>query len=102
MAVLGVSSGVSAGHVAKKTAMDKVAVSRAINNMIKNDLIERQFSSEDKRRSELMLSTKGQDVYNNIVPLVLGYENDILSILDAKERASLANILTKLTGYIKE
>jgi len=90
MAVLGVSSGVSAGHVAKKTAMDKVAVSRAINNMIKNDLIERQFSSE------------GQDVYNNIVPLVLEYENNILSILDEKERASLANILKKLTGYIKE
>ena len=102
MAVLGVSSGISAGHVAKKTAMDKVAVSRAINNMIKNDLIERQFSSEDKRRSELMLSTKGQDVYNNIVPLVLEYENNILSILDEKERASLANILKKLTGYIKE
>jgi len=49
-----------------------------------------------------MLSTKGQDVYNNIVPLVLEYKNNILSILDEKERASLANILKKLTGYIKE
>ena len=36
MAVLGLSSGVSAAYVAEKTAMDKVAVSRAINNMIKN------------------------------------------------------------------
>ena len=34
MAVLGISSGLSAALVADKTAMDKVAVSRAINNYL--------------------------------------------------------------------
>lgn len=102
MAVLGVSSGVSAGYVAEKTAMDKVAVSRAIKNMIKNGLIERRFSNEDKRRSELMLSQTGKDVYNKIVPLVLQYENDILETLNENERNQLTAILAKLTDFIKE
>jgi DNA-binding MarR family transcriptional regulator len=101
MAVLGVSSGVSAGHVAEKTAMDKVAVSRAINNMIKNGLIERHFSKEDKRRSELMLSEEGENVYRNIVPLVLQYEDDIMGTLSENERRELTNILAKLIAYIK-
>jgi DNA-binding MarR family transcriptional regulator len=101
MAVLGVSSGVSAGHVAEKTAMDKVAVSRAINNMIKNGLIERRFSKEDKRRSELMLSEEGENVYRNIVPLVLQYEDDIMGTLSENERRELTNILAKLIAYIK-
>ena len=101
MAVLGVSSGVSAGHVAKKTAMDKVAVSRAIKNMIKNGLIERRFSKEDKRRSELMLSEEGQNVYRKIVPLVLQYEDDIMGRLSETERSELTNIFAKLTAYIK-
>jgi DNA-binding MarR family transcriptional regulator len=101
MAVLGISSGVSAGHVAEKTAMDKVAVSRAINNMIKNGLIERHFSKEDKRRSELMLSEEGENVYRNIVPLVLQYEDDIMGTLSENERRELTNILAKLIAYIK-
>ena len=101
MAVLGVSSGVSAGHVAEKTAMDKVAVSRAINNMIKNGLIERHFSKEDKRRSELMLSEEGENVYRNIVPLVLQYEDHIMGTLSENERRELTNILAKLIAYIK-
>lgn len=100
MAVLGVTSGVSAGYVAKKTAMDKVAVSRAINNMIKNDLIERHFSSEDKRRSELALSKKGQEAYKAIVPMVLSYEKDVLASISDEEQLALGKILEKLTGRV--
>lgn len=102
MAVLGISSGVSAGFVAEKTAMDKVAVSRAINNMIKENLLERIFSDDDKRRSELSLSKKGYDVYQRIVPLVLAYEKEILGSLNSEEQKDLIALLEKLTNYISE
>jgi DNA-binding MarR family transcriptional regulator len=102
LAVLGISSGVSAGLVAEKTAMDKVAVSRAINNMIKNDLIERKFSNEDKRRSELTLSEKGHKTYEKIVPLVLNYEQNILDALNQGEQKELNSLLKKLTTYVKD
>lgn len=100
MAVLGVSSGVSAAHVAEKTAMDKVAVSRAINKMIENNLIVRKFANDDRRRSELALSETGQKIYKKIVPLVRSYEKDLLRQLDAKEKDALKVILSKLTGYV--
>ncbi|MDG1709022.1 MAG: MarR family winged helix-turn-helix transcriptional regulator [Emcibacteraceae bacterium] len=102
MAVLGISSGVSAASVAEKTAMDKVAVSRAINNMIKNDLVERNFADDDKRRSELSLSQKGRISYDKIVPLALIYEKDILKNLSTTEQKDLNNLLEKLTQYVAE
>lgn len=102
MAVLGISSGVSAAVVAEKTAMDKVAVSRAINNMIDSGLISRSFADDDKRRSELSLSTLGQQTYQKIVPLVQAYEKDVLDALSASEQQDLDKILTKLTDYAKD
>lgn len=100
MAVLGISSGVSAAFVAEKTAMDKVAVSRAINKMIKEGLVTREFASEDKRRSQLSLSGHGQKTYEKIVPLVQSYEKDLLASLSAPERDAMDQILEKLTRYV--
>lgn len=102
MAVLGISSGISAARVAEKTAMDKVAVSRAINSMIKNNLVVRKFADDDKRRSELALSKEGQATYQKIVPLVQNYEKELLAQLDEQEKASLNAILTKLTAHVSE
>ncbi|MBL4640034.1 MAG: MarR family transcriptional regulator, partial [Kordiimonadaceae bacterium] len=51
MAVLGEERGLSAGQVAKRTEMDKVAVSRAVNKLLDTGRIARKFSKEDKRRS---------------------------------------------------
>ena len=101
MAVLGVTSGVSAAYVAEKTAMDKVAVSRAINGMIKRGLIDREFSNDDKRRSELALSETGLKKYQKIVPLVREYEKNLLKQLDEKEKQALNAILLKLTEFIR-
>ena len=102
MAVLGISSGVSAALVAEKTAMDKVAVSRAINSMIKAGLVSRIFADDDKRRSELTLSDKGQKAYEKIVPLVQSYEKTLLEALSNDEQKSLDSVLGKLTEFVKE
>mgnify|MGYP003536042296 FL=1 len=58
MAVLGHEHNLSANQVAERTAMDKVAVSRALAKLIENKLLLRQTHGEDRRRSELKLSAK--------------------------------------------
>jgi len=96
MAVLGEESDLSAAEVAERTAMDKVAVSRAITRMLTADLIQRDFSSEDKRRSVLALSDPGKEIYRRIVPIAERYENKILEQLDEEELKILRQILEKL------
>ncbi len=96
MAVLGEERGLSAGQVAKRTAMDKVAVSRAVNRLLEAGRINRSFDDEDRRRSILSLSPDGEAIYSRIVPLAKRYENMLLEGLNGEEKRQLDSVLDKL------
>lgn len=96
IAVLGEKPNLSAAQVSDRTAMDKVAVSRAVSKLLSVDLLQRNFSKQDKRRSELSLSAEGKEVYQQIAPIALKYEQMILDQLSSEERDLLSGILTKL------
>ena len=85
MAVLGRYPQVSAVEVAEHTAMDKVAVSRAVNALIERGLLLRDIHSDDRRRSVLALSDAGFAIYDQIVPLALDYERQLLESLSQAE-----------------
>jgi len=96
MAVLGGEPDLSAGQVADRTAMDKVAVSRAVNRLIDAGRLTRSFSPEDRRRSVLRLSDSGEKIYAQIVPIALSYERKILDQLSESEQAQLDTVLKKM------
>ena len=78
IAVLGRFPGLSAVEVANRTMMDKVAVSRAVSKLIKSGRIDREFADADRRRSILNLSDDGRRVHDEIAPLALKFEADLL------------------------
>ncbi len=97
VAVLGEDPGLSANDVAERTAMDKVAVSRAVSKLLETGKVARKFAKEDKRRSVLSLTDLGRDIYENIVPMALAYEAALLAELDPEQRMKLSAILDKLS-----
>ena len=96
MAVLGGGNKLSANEVSVRTAMDKVAVSRAVSRLLEKNYLLRQLHGQDRRRSELKLSAKGRAVFDQIVPLALAYEQKILASLEPSEQSQLLAILDKL------
>lgn len=96
MAVLGRYGGISAREVAARTAMDKVAVSRAVAGLIEAGRVRRFTADHDKRQSVLSLSGKGWKVYGQIAPLALEHERRLLAHLDSDEQEWLGRILDKL------
>lgn len=96
MAVLGQSPDLSAGEVAERTAMDKVAVSRAVARLGERGLLQRETHDDDRRRSVLALSADGHAVHDEIVPLALAFEQRLLGGMDAGERALLFRLLDRL------
>lgn len=96
IAILGRFPGLSAVEVAERTLMDKVAVSRAVTKLIKNGRIDRQFADADRRRSILNLSAEGRRVHDEVAPLALQFERDLLAGLDDDERAKLNGIMDRL------
>ena len=96
IAILGRYPGLSAVEVAERTVMDKVAVSRAVTKLLKNGRIDRQFADADRRRSILNLSEEGRRVHNEIAPLALQFERDLLEGLDADDLERLDTIMERL------
>jgi len=96
MAVTGDRPGISATEIGQLTAMDKVAVSRAIAAMIQMGYLERKTSETDGRRSQLFLTPAGRDVYELIVPMALGAEQELASSLTEEEQKQLERLMGKL------
>jgi len=96
MAVLGRYEPISANEVCDRTVMDKVAVSRAVQAMLRRGLVERTVDNRDRRRSALRLSKRGRAIHNEIVPMALEYERRLLESLTVEERAALDSLLKRL------
>lgn len=96
IAVLGRYSGLSANQVAERTAMDKVAVSRALARLVERGLIARNTDDDDRRRSVLALSARGKRIHTQIAPLALQMERKLLAGLSRDEKQMLDALLDKL------
>ncbi|HVO47453.1 MAG TPA: MarR family winged helix-turn-helix transcriptional regulator [Steroidobacteraceae bacterium] len=102
LCILALTPNLSAAEVAQRTAMDKVAVSRAVAALLHTHRIERRTSRSDRRRSVLRLSKAGEHVYAQVAPFALAYEQELLQPLDAQDRESLDRILRILLGRATE
>ncbi|HYM85145.1 MAG TPA: MarR family winged helix-turn-helix transcriptional regulator [Pseudoxanthomonas sp.] len=100
MAILGRYPDLSAGEVAERTAMDKVAVSRALARLLERGLVQRDTHGADRRRSVLELSPVGYTVYDEVAPMALECERQLLAGLDDNDRAQLDVLLAKLAEGI--
>ena len=98
MAVLGRYPDLSANEVAQRTAMDKVAVSRAVARLLERELVRREIHGDDRRRSVLTLSEAGFSVYDEVAPMTLTCERHLLEPLSEDERATLSRLIDKLAG----
>lgn len=101
VAVLARYPDLSAIEVAERTAMDKVAVSRAVQGLLASRRLLRTYDSGDRRRSRLRLSHSGLSVYTRVAPLALRYEKKLLDALSPTDRRTLDRLLGRLVERAK-
>ena len=98
LAVLARSPGLAAADCAERTAMDKVAVSRAVGALLRAARLERRVARADRRRSVLRLTPAGRHVHATVAPVALAYERSLLKSLTRAERIALDRSLHILLG----
>lgn len=97
IAVLMRHPGLSAREVAEKSRMDAVAVSRAVNRLLRAGRLRRAVATDDRRRSILQVSAAGAAVYRGVAPLALEFERSLLDTLTNDDRVALDRLLGVLT-----
>jgi DNA-binding MarR family transcriptional regulator len=102
MAVLAANPGLSAAEVTTRTAMDKVAVSRAVATLLAAGRLRRTTAPADRRRTHLALTVAGVRVYAKVVPMALKYERQLVAPLTRNDRDTLDRILRVLLGRAVE
>jgi DNA-binding MarR family transcriptional regulator len=101
IAVLARYPGLSAIEVAERTAMDKVAVSRAVQGLLAARRLVRSYDAGDRRRTRLRLSSAGKSVYTRVAPLALSYEKKLLGALSPTDRKALDRLVGRLIERAK-
>jgi DNA-binding MarR family transcriptional regulator len=76
--------------------MDAVAVSRAVNRLLRAGRLRRTVAASDRRRSVLHVSRSGAAVYRQVAPLALRIEKALLAPFTAADRALLDRVLGQL------
>jgi DNA-binding MarR family transcriptional regulator len=97
IAVLTRYPGLSAREVAQQSRMDAVAVSRAVNRLLRAGRLQRAIARDDRRRSVLQVSPAGAAVYREVAPLALDFERALLDAIPAGEDQTLHRLLSVLT-----
>jgi len=102
MAVLAANPGLSAAEVTARTAMDKVAVSRAVAALLSAGRLRRTTVPADRRRTHLALTRAGESVYAQVVPMAIEYERSLVAPLSKRDRATFDRIVRILLGRAVE
>ena len=79
-----------------KTAMDKVRVSRAAQDLVERRLAVRISNRIDRRSHSLELTAAGRRLFAEIVPMARAYEAALLAGLAPGEVATLKRLLGRL------
>ncbi len=94
--ILALYPGSSASEVSDRTAMDKVAVSRAVARLL-GAASSSARPGDDRRRSVLALSAAGFEVYETIAPMVIEITRKLMSVLSEEETAA-GKLILRLAG----
>jgi DNA-binding MarR family transcriptional regulator len=97
IATLGQFGAVTAKTIGDHSHMHKTKVSRAVLELEQKGLVARTGNPDDKREAFVTLTIKGEQIYREIIPMALTYQQKLLETLDAGQRKALDAILDAMT-----
>ena len=89
------------GAIADLTLMEQPTVSRVVAQLEAKGGLSRKASSEDARVTEVALTAKGVDAFNQIIPTALRHQELAFEGFTAKEMATLTRLLAKVEKNIE-
>jgi DNA-binding MarR family transcriptional regulator len=92
------SSNVAAQDVCLATGRPKNTISRAVHTLIQKGYIKKASNPSDGRSEILNITIKGAKAYDQVIPILVDRENEMMACLNRAERKTLDRLLTKLAA----
>lgn len=100
LSMLAVEEDITANRIAQVIGLDKAAVSRAVQQLIKSEDISTKVNPNDGRSVTLSLTPKGFQLHDKIIAVALEREKRLLAGLSAKEVETLLDLLRRMHGNV--
>jgi len=92
---------VSIREVYKRVQMDKSKVSRAAARLEESGYVLKRINPADRRLVELSLTDKGRAMHDEIGPMGVAFQQEVLENLPKKDRATFLAVLNALMEHYK-
>lgn len=84
------------GELCRKMLVSGGNMTVVLDNLQKDDLIDRTQREEDRRSTEIRLTSKGRELFDRIFPCHAEFIRGVLDVLTKKEQDELSAMLKKL------
>jgi DNA-binding MarR family transcriptional regulator len=101
MAMLGQFDRLTARDVGELSHMHKTKVSRAVGELVERGLVERTPNRDDRREAFLSLSPPGRRIYEQVAPMALMFEKQLMDDIPAAELQAFERVLSTLTERVR-
>jgi DNA-binding MarR family transcriptional regulator len=98
IAVIGGVESIPTRDIGRITTLDKMEISRAMQKLERRGFVARVTDESDRRNKIVALTPSGRALYEDIVPLALQREVELLADFTEAERETFETLMRKLTA----
>ncbi|WP_213544675.1 MarR family winged helix-turn-helix transcriptional regulator [Vannielia litorea] len=102
LSLIGLNPGVSQKDLAGAVVLKKSALTKLVNEMETTGLIERRKGAGDRRYNAVHLTTKGQRLFDAVMPDIIALQDQLLAPLSAQERKTYFDLTWRLIAHLEQ
>jgi DNA-binding MarR family transcriptional regulator len=95
-------NGVLQSELVNKTGKDKASVARTLDVMEKQNLIVRTSTDSDQRQRRIILTNKGKELKDILVPVAIRSNLDYISMIGKEKMDAVRSVLRELLTHLTE
>jgi DNA-binding MarR family transcriptional regulator len=99
---IGSAGEISLTELAALLNLDNSTMSRAINNLVEQRLVQREDDPADRRYIKIKLTSKGTEFYNQMEEMMEQYYGTILQSIPPEKRSQVTESLSLLLKALQE
>jgi len=91
--------GITQSEIAKKSMIENSTTTRTLDKLVKLALVERRNDPNSRRSFRIYLTEAGRALENQILPVPLAVNKELLAPLESSEQKELIRLLQKLVNH---